>query len=239
MMNGLIDIHTHILPKMDDGSKSTKMSLEMLQAEYAQGVDTVVLTPHFYPQREKAEHFLHRRGASFDALLSAIDRLPEEQQRQLPKMLLGAEVAWCPFLEDIDLDQLCIGNSNSLLLELPLDAWNQKMVNQIYDLQMHQRVLPIFAHFDRYFLPQNREFIPQLLDMKLPIQLGTEPFFDFFQRRRALKLIQHGHGHLIASDCHNMTDRKPNLALALHKLEKKLGSHVAENMIDSARMLTQ
>ena len=44
----MTDQHTHILPGMDDGSRSPEMSLELLRAEAAQGVDTVILTPHYY-----------------------------------------------------------------------------------------------------------------------------------------------------------------------------------------------
>jgi len=60
----LTDLHTHILPGMDDGARNVAMSLAMLEAERAQGVDTVVLTPHFYREREDAERFLQRREAA-------------------------------------------------------------------------------------------------------------------------------------------------------------------------------
>ena len=53
----MIDLHTHILPGMDDGAKDTATSLQMLRMERDQGVDTVVLTPHYYRHRESAEDF--------------------------------------------------------------------------------------------------------------------------------------------------------------------------------------
>ena len=43
----MIDLHTHILPHMDDGAKDTAMAVNMLETELSQGVDTVVLSPHF------------------------------------------------------------------------------------------------------------------------------------------------------------------------------------------------
>lgn len=48
----MIDLHTHILPKMDDGASSSDLSLEMLRMEAEQGVDTVVLTPIFIVRRK-------------------------------------------------------------------------------------------------------------------------------------------------------------------------------------------
>ena len=60
----MIDLHTHILPKMDDGASSSDLSLEMLRMEAEQGVDTVVLTPHFYREKEDPSSFLQRRASS-------------------------------------------------------------------------------------------------------------------------------------------------------------------------------
>ena len=48
----MLDIHSHFLPKMDDGSKSVEMSLEMLRSSKAQGVTTIVSTSHFYGSQE-------------------------------------------------------------------------------------------------------------------------------------------------------------------------------------------
>ena len=47
----MIDIHTHILPHFDDGAKNSDMSAAMLKAEAGQGVDTVVLTSHYYGKK--------------------------------------------------------------------------------------------------------------------------------------------------------------------------------------------
>lgn len=64
----MIDFHTHILPKTDDGSRSTDESVKMLLALKEQGIDAVAATPHFYANDESVEDFLKRRQASFEAL---------------------------------------------------------------------------------------------------------------------------------------------------------------------------
>ena len=58
---GAIDLHTHLLPHMDDGSKDTAMSLELLRRQAEQGVKTVCATSHFYAHEEPPEAFC--RGA--------------------------------------------------------------------------------------------------------------------------------------------------------------------------------
>ena len=58
----MIDLHSHILPGVDDGSESVEMSCAMLNELQKQGVETVVATPHFYPQQDTPERFLRRRA---------------------------------------------------------------------------------------------------------------------------------------------------------------------------------
>ena len=92
----MTDLHTHILPGMDDGAATVEISLKMLQAEREQGVETVGLTPHFYGERESVEGFLTRRAAAARQLLAAAEQLPPEKQQTLPRSILGAEVLWTP-----------------------------------------------------------------------------------------------------------------------------------------------
>ena len=235
----LIDFHTHILPQMDDGAKNAQMSISMLKAEYAQGVRKVVLTPHFYPYREEAERFLSRREERFAALQTAIAALPEQEKQTLPELILGAEVAWSSSLLETDIQPFRIGKGNAVLLELPTHDWNKKMVSQIYELQMRQGIVPVLAHFERYLPTQDKTLIYQMLEMGVPIQLGTMPFLSFFERGKVLSLIRKGFGHIIASDCHNMDTRKPDLAKAIRIIEKKLGTHVVKNLQDSAYRLME
>ena len=67
----MVDIHSHVLPKMDDGSKSGEESIALLQEAYKQGVEAIFSTPHFYPKRDDPEEFLKRRDRSVRSLLSS------------------------------------------------------------------------------------------------------------------------------------------------------------------------
>ena len=68
----MIDFHSHVLPKMDDGPKSLRESLEMLSLCFQQGVDAVVSTSHFYADREDPRTFLLRRNRRLQALQEAM-----------------------------------------------------------------------------------------------------------------------------------------------------------------------
>ena len=143
----MTDLHTHILPGMDDGAPDVETSLAMLREEALQGVDTVVLTPHFYRDQERPEHFLARRERAADRLARAILDLTEEERQTMPRLILGAEVAWVPNLAYWEeLPQLCVGKINYLLLELPFSPWNEHMVNELYYLFGRTGITAILAH---------------------------------------------------------------------------------------------
>ena len=69
----MIDLHTHILPRMDDGAKTVEEALQMLRAEAEQGVEAVALTPHYYRTKEQPTAFLTRRREAMDQLLREIN----------------------------------------------------------------------------------------------------------------------------------------------------------------------
>lgn len=238
----MIDLHTHILPGMDDGAKDVEISLEMLRMQQAQGVDTVALTPHFYPSRESSRRFLHRRTESAKALAQAVLALPTEEQARLSqKLILGAEVAWAPNLAyDDNLDQMCLGSSRYMLLELPFEPWTVQMIDQIYHLYDRTGITPVIAHLDRYQKLQKKELFEEILALGVPVQLGTDMLFGgFFEKRSILKLLQEGEGRFfLASDCHNLSDRKPNLKEAMEVVRDKLGEDMVNQLKKHAEQIT-
>ena len=71
-MSKCVDFHSHILPSIDDGSRSVEESIGMLRAMAKQGITHVVATPHFYPQHDTPERFLKRRAEAEAALREAM-----------------------------------------------------------------------------------------------------------------------------------------------------------------------
>lgn len=213
----MTDLHTHILPEMDDGSKSVEESLALLQTEREQGVDTVFLTSHFYRWQEPAGAFLERRRQAFDKLCAA---LPPDA----PSLLLGAEVAWFPSLaEEPLLERLCLGESRYFLLELPFERWHTRLLDRLYDLNCATGLTPVLAHVERYLPLQSREQMEELTSMGLPMQMNADSLLNWRRRKRCLKLLSRGEWHL-SSDCHNVDKRPPRLGQAIQYLNGKWGA---------------
>ena len=100
------DFHTHILPCVDDGSRSVEQSLEMLRQCKKMGIRHVILTPHFYADRDHPDRFLERRSAAFAALQEAV------AEEDVPAVIPGAEVHYFPNMGSSDvLRKLSIGGS--------------------------------------------------------------------------------------------------------------------------------
>ena len=215
-----MDFHSHILPGIDDGSRSLEETLEMLRLEARQGVDAVVATPHFYPDRDDPEGFLKKR-----AMAAATLRRELVVQPGLPKILVGAEVHFFRGISDSSfLPWLAIGKSGCVMVEMPPPPWPEEFYRELEQIRIKQGLIPIIAHVDRYIRPLRTYGIPERL-AKLPVyvQANAEFFLDKRTAPMAMKLLKAGQIHVLGSDCHNLTSRKPNLGDALQAIQEKLG----------------
>ena len=223
----MIDLHSHILPGMDDGSKNPGMSADLLSLLHYQGVTTVVATPHFYPKNESPQDFLDRRAAAAAALPTP----PEGMQ-----VLLGAEVAYFPGMGTSEsMIPLQIGNTKLLLVEMPFQPWTDRMIRDICDIPMQLGLIPVLAHVNRYpGRQQLSAFLPALLDAGVLFQCNCEAFDGFQSRRWALKLIEAGHIQFLGTDCHDLVQRPPKMNLARQIIEKKLGMAFLRELDEAA-----
>lgn len=228
----MIDIHSHILPGVDDGAKTPEESVALLKEMKRQGVTTVIATPHFYCSKDTPESFLQRRQEAFE-------KIPYDPE-QMPKILLGAEVSYFDRISHSDrLDLLQLGDSKLLLVEMPFRAWTDQMVEEICDLSTRAGVAPVLAHIDRYRgKGQLPAYIKYLRESDVLFQCGTEPFLQRSSSRWALKLLRKGDVHFLGSDAHNLTARPPQMAQAAQVIREKLGKETLDRLTAfSAEML--
>ena len=214
------DFHSHILPGIDDGSKSVRMSIAMLRRLAAQGITRVVATPHFYAHQNSPEKFFARRDAAESTLRQAM-----AQVSGLPEVIVGAEVCYFPGMSGTDLlPALTIGSTSYILVEMPHGPWTQGMYRELENIRNRHGLMPIIAHVDRYIKPLQQYGIPdRLYDMEMVVQANAGFFMDWRTRRLAVKMLENDRIQLLGSDCHNMSDRPPYLAGAMDTIRQKLG----------------
>ena len=221
----VIDFHTHVLPKMDDGSKSVEMSLEMLRTMRAQGIDTVVATPHYYARHEEIDRFLERREHALQRLTDALDG-------DFPQLITGAEVAFYFGIEqEHGLDKLCITGTRTLLLEMPFAPWSDYELNAVAALCFDKNLTVVLAHYERFVgFQKGNGMLERVLKLPVYVQINAESLLPFFGGRQWVKMFEEHRAHLLGSDSHNLTGRAPNLDKARAVLQKRLGSEALERV---------
>ena len=226
-MSKTVDFHSHVLPGIDDGCKSVKEALRVLRMEAKQGIEHVVATPHFYPQQDTPERFLRRRAAS-EALL----REAMAEESGLPTLSVGAEVYYFRGMSDSDaISELTINKTRCILVEMPRSPWTEAMYQELEALYVKRGLIPVVAHVDRYISRFRTHGIPKRLEnLPVLVQANAEFFLERSTSRMAMRMLKKGAIHLLGSDCHNLTDRKPDLGDALELIRRHLGSGALEHI---------
>ncbi len=208
----MLDIHSHILPDVDDGAANIAEAIEILTAEAKDGVDKIFLTPHFNCTKESVDDFIARRNKSYELLNEAIKGLDH------PKLRLGAEVRYSPDLLDIELHRLTLGSSVYLLLELS-NVHYPTFIDQVIDRMRERQIVPIIAHVERcVYFRHNPSMLKELIDRGALAQVSAEVVMNNPKRSFAMSCLRHNLVQFVGSDVHNMVTRPPYMAKAMRVL---------------------
>ncbi len=230
----VIDFHSHILPQIDDGSKSIETTKDMLSLMSKQQVEYVVATPHFYATKDLIEDFLERREAAYEKVLTA-----QAETRKTPQIIKGSEVAFFRGISDADkVDRLVIENTDILLLEMPFEEWRTSYIEEVEHLIQDREFQIVLAHLERYMgIKENKKKIQELMDLPLYVQINAESLLDWKKRGKLIKMFKKGEAHLLGSDCHGIHHRVPNLSEGREVLLKKAGIQVIKEIDDLGEKL--
>ena len=225
------DVHSHILPAVDDGSRSVEESIEMLRMSKASGVGRMIATPHFYPHENDPERFLEKRNAAAKALSEAVK--DGSMQGELPLVGLGAEVAFFKGISRSSaIKELRILGTDLLLIEMPFERWSGAVLDEILSVKTTLGLTPIIAHVERYFDLQTKGVLAELFAGDVLIQVNAESFVERKTAKKVLSAFKKGNVDLLGSDCHDTSHRAPNFEGAVSVIEKKLGRGVLEDLME-------
>ena len=222
----MVDLHSHILPGLDDGSSDVQESLWLLDTLAAQGVTLVAATSHYFATREYPEEFLRRREQS-------VARLAPFLHSTHPSIRLGAEIHYFEGMSQAPgMEQLCIEGTPLFLLEMPCAPWNARMVDEVLELCQERELSVVLAHVDRYFAHQPKGLWDTLEQGGVLFQVNAHPFLRRFGSGRVLRFLRDGKAHFLGSDCHDKTKRPPCLAQARARIARKLGEEALRQLDD-------
>lgn len=220
--SGYIDLHTHILPQMDDGSDSVNTSVALLERLAQQGISSVCFSSHYYANHESIPHFCERRQAAFEKL----------HEGESMKYFLGAEVAFFSKISQChELDSLCIQGTRTLLLEMPFFEWNNYLVDEVVSLVYDRDYHVVLVHPERFlFSDVNRKMLQKLSELPIGFQVNADTLIHWKSRSIGLQLLQQTQIPLLGSDCHNLTTRAPHIGKAYEVVGKRLGNHFVKEI---------
>ncbi len=201
-----IDFHSHILPGIDDGSKSPLMSMQMIEKLISQGVELIFATSHFRSHKDNVADFCRRRERSFKMLKTVLD------SDTLDRIHLGAEVALERNISEIeDLYMLAYENTNCILLELPYRPYASWMTEEITNISFEHGLIPVIAHVDRYAEMFSMDDYNEIFSIdKAIFQVNNEGFLQRKSKALIKSMISDDIPFVLGSDSHNTENRAPN-----------------------------
>lgn len=233
----VIDFHSHVLPRMDDGSRSSEESLGMLQLSASQGIDVMAATSHFYATEDRISSFLDRRRRSEERLKERIDQ--KLTGEKIPRLIMGAEVAFFSGISRAErLEELAYEGTDLLLLEMPFTKWGKTDIQEVKYIVEHREMRVLLAHLERFLMiPGNKKKIYELMELPVYVQINAGSFERWNERRQILKMIKKKGMIFLGSDCHGIHHRVPNLENGREALEDMMGSAFINEMDKEAASL--
>lgn len=234
MNRGFVDIHSHILPGIDDGSRSMEETKKMLTIAKAEGIRTIIATPHHHPRRGKSD------VASIMSVYKEVKELASEMSVSLR---LGCEIYY-----DRDTIKglnnhtiLPLLNTNNVLVEFSTYQTAFQIIQGLQALQI-AGYQPIVAHVERYEdLYIHKGSIEQLYNMGVRLQVNANSITGesgWHIKRVSRKLLKQHFVSYIATDAHNTGERAPRLEKAAEIVSKKYGDkYMLELFRKNARRL--
>lgn len=228
MSEGLIDLHSHVLPGVDDGPDGLAASMALLGLLVADGVTTVAATPHVHPEYPRAR----RRRLQADGTLRA-----EIERTGLPlEVVLGAELDVHEILamSDDELVGFAFGGGSVVLVEFPWVArWPEALPDAV-DRVRSLDLCPIVAHPERIDVwSHDIDLIADLRDRGAAIQLTSGSILGQFGRRQeelSTMLLDDDLVDLFASDAHG-PHRPPCMTAAGDALARRFGPELATALV--------
>lgn len=230
----MLDIHSHILPKMDDGAKNEEQSLELLRMSKEQGVTTMVSTSHFYADRESPESFIRRRAHAYKKIAS-------ELSDDTPSLLFGAEVLYFYGISrSKEVRDLAIEGTNLILIELPFHPWPENLLDDLLSFKYSSGLDIILAHIERYEDIQTKSAYREMINCdEFYIQCNADAFLYRRSKKLAFKLYKEDRLDFIGSDCHSVEHRPPKIAEAKKVFVKKFGEQAWKEFCDRSEKILE
>ncbi|GIM28703.1 phosphoesterase [Clostridium polyendosporum] len=212
----MLDLHSHIVPEIDDGSVSLEVTKDMLINAYNEGTRCICATSHYISGDFQIQKEI------YDEKFLSVSKLGEEIGIQVVK---GLEVYLTPNLLELYKEGKiwCINEKNYMLIELPMREIPLYTEDVLYNLRLCG-VTPIIAHPERNFkIANNLDVLKDLLEQGNLAQINAGSLTGLYGsaiKETALKLVEKNMIHFIGSDAHNNGNRDTSISSGINQIKK-------------------
>lgn len=214
MRRGYFDIHCHILPGVDDGPKTIAETVSLARAFVEDGAAGVIATPH-YSLGADIGLFIKHRNAALEETRNALqaEKIKLEIKTGAETMIqLSSEPALAYLALEINAQDLCLGDTNLILIEYPEGPEPTWFEDSLFRLQQIG-LQPVLAHTERYSWLRSKKRLADLVERGLYFQINCECLNGFFNpvKRQMKTAAEMRLVHFLASDAHDTRNRRPRL----------------------------
>lgn len=233
----MIDIHSHILPGIDDGAQTIEDSIEMAKAAVNEGITTIIATPH-----HKNNQFNNLKSS---ILIEVNDLNNVLKQENIPLTVLpGQEVRiYGEVLEDYYKEEiLTLNHTKYLFIEFPSSSVPRYAERLLYELQT-EGIIPIIVHPERNKeLQEKPDLLYQFVKNGALTQVTASSVAGYFGKnvkKFSEQLIEHNLTHFVASDAHNVHNRSFKMVESLDIIEENFGVDYIYLFKENAELLLE
>ncbi len=228
-LNRMVDIHCHILPETDDGATSLEESVAMCRAAAADGIKTIIATPHMFdgvhttPEREAILRRISRVMAAAD---NCVQIVPGGEVRYSYEIFQEA---------DNPNSRIKLNGTSYMLLEFPFQSIPPNIEMTIFQI-LNAGITPVIAHPERNKrIQDNPKIIADLVERGAFAQLDAGSLTKSFGQesyQSAKKILEAGLAHFIATDAHHQDRRRPILSAAVAVAAGLVGEEYARALVE-------
>lgn len=224
----IIDIHSHILPGIDDGASSTEAALHMLREARRQGIREVIATPHY------SRRFQNNCPERIRELCGELQKMSREKRLEI-RIHSGQEILYS---EDVpgmiaQGELLTMADSHYVLIEFYPGASYLEILRAVRTLVM-EGFSPILAHVERYRALRDEERLEELTGQGAYMQMNFSSVSGSWMNetvRWCRKMLREQYIHFMGTDMHNTTSRKPETEETVRWMQKKLGQRYIRDLL--------
>ena len=217
----MIDFHTHILPNIDDGSKSIEETFNLIKEAEKAGFKKIISTSHYLEKYYEVD--VIERKAWIDTLNKTIKERNEEIE-----LYLGNEIYFSDNIISLleEGKATTINNTSYLLFELPLNPKPFNIYNIIYEL-LEYKLIPVLAHPERYtFVQSEPELVYDLIQKGVLMQCNYGSIIGQYGKKAQIivkKIYENNMVHFLGTDVHKQNTIYERIPEILPQISEIIG----------------